>query len=107
MNRKGLLIFAICALHGCGTVTTLSHSDEEISDKLKKQKTYCESLPRPYSGLSYGFCKLHSKNDTTDFNTDAVLTIFAIDMASSSIADTIILPYSIYAQKKYGSIPIK
>jgi uncharacterized protein YceK len=105
LNWKVVIILVCFALCGCGTIITQSNSDTEIAEKLRKQKSNCESLPRIYSGVSYDFCELHSKNDSIEVK--GVLEFQLLDIASSAIMDTIFLPYSIYAQDKYGNIKIK
>jgi uncharacterized protein YceK len=105
LNRKVIIILVCVALCGCGTIITQSNSDKEIAAKLRKQKSNCESLPRIYSGVSYDFCELHAKNDSIE--EKGVLEFQLLDIASSAIMDTIFLPYSIYAQEKYGNIKIK
>ena len=34
--------------------------------ELRKQKTYCESIPRAYSGLAFNFCLLNAPPDITE-----------------------------------------
>ncbi len=89
---------------GCGTVTTLSHSDEALSRKLVKRDTYCDSLPRVYSGVSYDLCVLNSKPTGTEW--DVLVGFYVIDGAFSFLSDTVVLPYTIYRQATDGSVPI-
>lgn len=104
MTGRVLVLLMCIALCGCGTIVTQSNSDAEIAKRLKRGKTYCESLPQIYSGVSYDFCELHAKNDSIEVK--GVLELQLLDMVSSAVVDTIFLPYSIYAQEKYGNIAI-
>ncbi|WP_339667844.1 YceK/YidQ family lipoprotein [Dasania marina] len=95
-----ILLFSV--LCGCGTLNTLSNSDEQIAINLKKQKTNCESIPRAYSGVSYDFCKLNS-NPNTIYN-DWFLGFYLVDGVVSVVADTIVLPYTIFQQVDKGNL---
>ena len=97
-----LIFLLLCS---CGTLNTLSNSDEQIVRTLKNQKTNCESIPRIYSGLSYDFCKLHSSPNTMYF--DWFLSFYLADAVVSTVTDTIVLPYSIFQQVDKGNIEIK
>ncbi|MFC6479204.1 hypothetical protein ACFQDN_25540 [Pseudomonas asuensis] len=48
------------SLTGCGTINTVFQDDVTTSYKLRKQKTYCESISRVYSGVAYDFCSLNA-----------------------------------------------
>ena len=101
-----LLTIAVIALTaGCGTITTLSSSDDSLSRDLKKRETYCESLSRVYSGVSYNLCVLNSKPRDTEIAL--LVGFYLVDGAFSLLSDTLVLPYTIYRQSADGSIPIK
>ena len=36
-----------------------------VARDMRKQKTYCQSIPRIYSGLAYDFCVLNAPPDPT------------------------------------------
>ncbi|WP_444884263.1 YceK/YidQ family lipoprotein [Microbulbifer sp. PSTR4-B] len=97
---------AICSLMltGCGTFTTLSSTDREISANLKRQKSNCESIPRVYSGLSYNICKMHS--DSESINVDLLLGVYLVDSLFSTATDTIVLPFTMIEQRKNGNISV-
>lgn len=96
-----LMCFVLCS---CGTLNTLSNSDEDIARNLKKQKTNCESIPRVYSGISYDFCKLHSSPST--YYIDWFLGFYLIDGVVSAVTDTLVLPYTIFQQVDKSNIEI-
>ncbi|UHQ55243.1 YceK/YidQ family lipoprotein [Microbulbifer sp. YPW16] len=97
-------VFAALAslLAGCGTATTLGQPDREVAAELRRQNTYCESLPRVYSGVSYNVCKLNSKRSSTVILPIAGFYVF--DTVLSSVTDTVVLPFTIYSQNKDGNL---
>lgn len=90
------------ALSGCGTALTVLQDDEDAARGLRKQKTYCQSIPRIYSGLAYDFCILNAPPDPTGFLVPFVL----LDLTLSGVMDTVSLPYTIYRQAIDGNLSI-
>lgn len=90
------------ALSGCGSVNTVFRDDLSATRELRKQKTYCESIPRAYSGLAFNFCLLNAPPDYTGMLVPLVL----VDMTASGIVDTVVLPYTIYQQATLGNMGI-
>lgn len=90
------------ALAGCGTAVTVLQGDEEAARSLRKQKTYCQTIPRVYSGMAHDFCLLHAPPEPTGFLVPFVL----LDLTLSGVFDTVVLPYTIYRQAVDGSIKI-
>lgn len=97
-------ILGVCslALSGCGTALTVLQNDEDAARSLRKQKTYCQSIPRVYSGLAYDFCILNASPDPTGVLVPFVL----LDLTLSGVADTVCLPYTLYRQAADGNIGI-
>ncbi|KPG95240.1 hypothetical protein AEQ67_21710 [Pseudomonas sp. RIT-PI-q] len=89
-------------LAGCGTVSTVLQDDAAAAQGLRKQKTYCQSIPRVYSGLAYDFCVLNAPPDPTGILVPFVL----LDLALSGLLDTAVLPYTLYRQGVDGNIGI-
>lgn len=87
-----LWLISFSAISGCATGISLS---------LAEKETRCGSdcnVPRIYSGTAVDMCGLTADN----------LALFAlVDLPLSLVADTLILPYTIYAQNKYGNISVK
>lgn len=90
------------ALSGCGTLNTVLRDDVTATRELRNQKTYCQSIPRVYSGLAFDFCLLNAPPDYTGVLVPLVL----VDLAASGIADTVVLPYTIYQQSTLGNMGI-
>ena len=96
---SGVISFA---LTGCGTVASVLQDDAAAAQGLRKQKTYCQSIPRVYSGLAYDFCVLNAPPDPTGILVPFVL----LDLALSGALDTVVLPYTVYRQGRDGNIRI-
>jgi len=95
--------FLIAALSGCGTVKTLN-DEEGAADDLARWNSNCASIPRTYSGTAYQFCSL---NGPARMAADWEARQVALDMALSALADTVLVPYTLYRQAQYGPIPIR
>ena len=102
--RIAFVLLSFFWLSGCGTVTTLANSDQQISSKLLKRNTYCHSVTRVYSGVAYDLCTLHSK--PSGIEIDWVLGFYMFDGALSAVADTLVLPYTIFQQSTEGSLQV-
>lgn len=94
--------FISLALTGCGTVATVFQDDADAAHGLRRQKTYCQSIPRVYSGLAYDFCVLNAPPDPTGIYVPLVL----VDLVLTGVLDTVVLPYTIYRQGTDGNISI-
>ena len=90
------------ALIGCGTVNTVIRGDAVASRNLKR--SYCKSIPRVYSGVSYDFCTLHGPPAPVH---DTGAAYFFFDFVPSAVFDTVALPYTIYRQNRDGNIQIR
>ncbi|VEF07471.1 lipoprotein [Pseudomonas fluorescens] len=103
MIRKAVMLCAVSAvLSGCGSVLTVLQDDADVARDMRKQKTYCQSIPRIYSGLAYDFCVLNAPPDPTGFLVPFVL----LDLPLSGVFDTVSLPYTIYRQIEDGNVGI-
>ncbi|MBC3774531.1 YceK/YidQ family lipoprotein [Pseudomonas sp. SWRI99] len=104
MSIKGTVASGALAwvLSGCGSAATVLQDDAEAARDLRKQKTYCQSIPRVYSGLAFDFCVLNAPPDPTGFLAPFVL----LDLPLSAVFDTVALPYTIYRQTTDGNLSI-
>ena len=103
MIKKAVMLGVFSwGLSGCGSVLTVLQDDADVARDMRKQKTYCQSIPRVYSGLAYDFCVLNAPPDPSGFLVPFVL----LDLPLSGVADTIALPYSIYRQATDGNLGI-
>lgn len=102
IKTTAALIAALLALNGCGTVSTVLRDEAAAKNDLRKLKTYCQSIPRIYSGVAFDFCALHAAPDPTGILIPFVL----VDIVMSGVADTAVLPYTIYRQATDGNLSI-
>ena len=102
MKLTAVLSMAALLSSGCGTVNSVVRKDGDTARELRMVKTYCQSIPRVYSGVAFDFCALHAAPDPTGFLIPFVL----VDIAVSGAADTVVLPYTIYRQATDGNIDI-
>jgi uncharacterized protein YceK len=89
-------------LSGCGSALTVLQDDADVARDMRKQKTYCQSIPRIYSGLAFDFCVLNAPPDPTGVLVPFVL----LDLPLSGVLDTVSLPYTIYRQIEDGNLNI-
>jgi len=100
IKMTALLSTFALVLSGCGTAITVLQDDEVAARSLRKQKTYCQSIPRIYSGLAYDFCVLNAPPDPAGVS----LPILLMDFTLSGVFDTALLPYTVYRQATDGNI---
>ena len=91
---------------GCGTVNTVFRNDTVAANQLTRWRSHCDGVPRIYSGVSIDFCALHAEPRTLKSSKNGYPSagLVVLDMAASGIADTVLLPYTIYTQTRYGGI---
>lgn len=109
MDTKNAILLGALSLTlvGCGTVTTVLRDDAVVSTDLKKQKTYCQSIPRVYSGVAYDFCVLNGPPNSMGAVAINDVPWVYFDFLASGVLDTLVLPYTIYRQSVDGSIDIR
>ncbi|MCF5720069.1 YceK/YidQ family lipoprotein [Pseudomonas syringae] len=104
---RRLALLSVCLIvAGCGTMTTVLREDSVTVQSLKAKKTYCQSIPRVYSGVSYDLCVLHAPpHSGSGLSLNNVPWPY-LDVAVSAALDTILLPYTVYRQSADGSIEL-
>ncbi|MFT7007209.1 MAG: hypothetical protein ACJAXJ_001723 [Colwellia sp.] len=101
------ILFALCT-SSCATIKTIDPPKNHINISHYGKKSYCENIPRIYSGISYNVCLLYgepskSVNIGSSFNN---VPFVVIDTAFSAVSDTIALPYTIVMQADKGPIKV-
>ncbi|MDD2058266.1 YceK/YidQ family lipoprotein [Pseudomonas sp. GD03860] len=93
-------------LTGCGTINTVFKADEVASNELARWQSHCDAVPRIYSGAILDFCALHAEpgNSSSGYGRPSA-ELMLVDMLLSGVADTVVLPYTLYLQSRDGSIP--
>lgn len=103
-----LIWFLFLLIAGCGTINTVVRGDDVASRKLKETRSYCETIPRVYSGISYDFCTLYGPPPSGyAWSAGNLVEALIYDFALSGLFDTVALPYTIYRQTRDGSIFIQ
>lgn len=106
---KGFVpILLVLSTFSCATIKTINPPKNHINISHYGKKSYCENIPRIYSGLSYNICLLYgepskSVNIGSSFNN---IPFVVIDTAFSAITDTVVLPYTIVMQVDKGSLKV-
>ncbi len=92
-------------LQGCSTVHTISHAESGLVMK----GSYCHSIERMYSGVQYNWCKLHGepKKAAATASTKGDFEYVGIDTLFSLLADTLVLPYTIFKQASSEPISVR
>lgn len=106
---NALWFAVLLALAGCGTINTVMREEGVAARELRNQKTYCQSIPRIYSGVGYNLCRLNGEpnpHGAFDSQLNFVPFVF-VDSLISGVLDTALLPYTIYRQSSDGSIIIR
>jgi uncharacterized protein YceK len=106
-NKIAVLICVqLLTLVGCGTINTVFRDDSVASHNLKKAQTYCESIPRIYSGVAYNFCVLNGPSNIHGPLATGLVPLMFFDFVASGVFDTVVLPYTVYRQSTDGGIDI-
>jgi uncharacterized protein YceK len=105
--RLLVLVGMTLIMGGCGTVTTVFRGDDVTVRELKGKKTYCQSVPRVYSGVAYDLCVLHGPANSADGLSLNGIPWAVLDVPVSGVLDTLILPYTIYRQRADGSVELR
>lgn len=100
--KRQLVLSVYLLLSGCGTINTAFRDDAVSRQHLKDSKTYCDVVPRVYSGVAYDFCRFNGA--PVERGPGVPLLLF--DFPFSGVLDTVLLPYTIYQQNKHGSIEL-
>lgn len=94
---------AIALLSGCGTIKTLNDEKGAVDD-LASWHSECKTIPRTYSGTAYQFCNL---NAPERYGSHEGAKDVGFDLVLSAVADTVVLPYTVYMQAQHGAIPVR
>mgnify|MGYP001585806861 CR=1 FL=1 len=106
---KGFIyILLVLCTFSCATIKTIDPPKNHINISHYGKKSYCEKIPRIYSGISYNLCLLYgepSKRTNVGSSLNNIPFV-VIDSAFSAVTDTVILPYTIVMQANKGYIKV-
>ncbi|MCA1931326.1 YceK/YidQ family lipoprotein [Rheinheimera sp.] len=100
------LFILLFLLAGCGSVRTLAPDQGKVTISYNDKKSYCQSIPRVYSGVAHNFCLMYGEPSKTSYTAAADLPVWAIDTMLCAVTDTLALPYTISRQVKDGSLKV-
>ena len=103
-----IFILLACVLTSCSTARTLNPSNNHIEISHNGKKSYCKKIPRIYSGIAYNVCLVYGEPGTLNNTITSInhVPFFIIDTTLSAVADTVVLPYTVYQQFQKGSIDV-
>jgi uncharacterized protein YceK len=107
MKRFTSVLLALSTF-SCATIKTIDPPKNHIDISHYGKQSYCEEIPRIYSGISYNICLLYgepSKRINVGSSLNNIPFVF-IDTVFSAVSDTVILPYTIVMQTEKGSIKV-
>lgn len=107
MKKLMTILFALCTC-SCATIKTIDPPKNHINISHYGKKSFCENIPRIYSGISYNFCLFYgepSERENIGGSINNVPFVF-IDTVFSAVTDTIVLPYTIVMQAEKGSLKV-
>ncbi|WP_444919021.1 YceK/YidQ family lipoprotein [Microbulbifer sp. JMSA003] len=102
--KKIIVIALALTMIGCGTVKTVGRDNYAVGSALTREGSYCNSMPRVYSGVAYNVCKMNSK--PKNFG-NIILACTVVDSMFSVVLDTAVLPVTLYTQSKYGNFELR
>lgn len=108
MPKVATLLFLLMICQACATVKTVNPSGDHVDIAYYDKKSYCDSIPRIYSGVSHNLCLMYGEPSQTLNMGDSFngVPYLLIDSALSAATDTLLLPYTIYSQATKGSIKV-
>lgn len=91
----------------CATVETLNPATDHAENACRGNPSKCQAIPRLYSGLAYNFCLHYGESrERVIGNRFNRLPLLVFDAALSTIADTLVLPFTTYQQCRRWSITV-
>lgn len=108
------VLVCVTAISGCGSIQTLPPgSERRLTYEKRYERTYCDSIPRVYSGVCLDVCMAFIGTPATTMtleessHTKDVFETYMIDIALSFVVDTLALPYTFYYQLSDGNMSLK
>ena len=87
--------------------TLSKHGQMELRSPSFNTPTYCDSVPRVFSGISLSFCTTFVGPPANLMTKSDDLLLFAIfDMGTSAAVDFLVLPYTGVMQFRHGNLPV-
>jgi uncharacterized protein YceK len=101
------VLFLASSLSGCGTFSSRDITDNTVRIRDYHVKTHCDEISHVYSGIQYDLCILDSDRGAAPAKVQIdPLWLTSVDFVFSAVADTFILPYTIFKQVENGNIDV-
>lgn len=107
MNKVFFGIMSLLLCCSCATIKTVDPHRDRITVEYNGAKSYCKSIPRIYSGVSYNVCRMFGEPKHTSARPSRGVPVIFFDTALSAVADTVVLPYTLFLQADKGSIKVQ
>lgn len=104
-----VLLPVVALLAGCSTIKTIGVAEDEriVVGDGRDDATRCDAIPRIYSGVAYEICELRKTPNIDAGSGPGIPLYLPILFITNAIADTVVLPWTIYRQFSAGSIPVE
>ena len=106
---KGIICFLlVLCCSSCATIKTLDPIKNHINISHQGKKSYCNALPRIYSGSAYNFCLMYGEPSRRPNVGDSIngIPFVLVDTVFSLVSDTLVLPYTVLTQVQKGPIKV-
>jgi len=101
------VLFLVSSLSACGTLSSRDLTDNSVKIRDYHVETHCDEISHIYSGIQYDLCILDSERGAAPAKLQMdPLWLTSIDFVFSAVADTLILPYTIFQQFENGNIDV-
>lgn len=101
----GIMPILLCC--SCATIKTVDPDRDSITVEYNGASSYCKSIPRVYSGVSYNVCRMFGEPNHMSAGPSRGVPVIVYDTALSAVADTVVLPYTIFLQVDKGSMKVQ
>jgi uncharacterized protein YceK len=98
---RPILVAIILLLHGCSTIATVGAGGSGAPNRFQCDVGY--RIPRVYSGVAND-ARFIGIGHKTGGSAEGGVGIAILDLPFSLIADTLVLPYTIFAQAAWGDL---
>jgi uncharacterized protein YceK len=105
MKKTIIVLVILFSISACGTMRTVPEKAQlKLKHSSKLNANTCKKIPRIYSGVIFNGCLILGPPNL--YAPPSSAFFFFADTVGSLITDTIVLPYTIYGQVRYGNFPI-
>ena len=105
MKKIIIVLVILFSISACGTMRTVPEKAQlKLKHSSKLNANPCKKIPRIYSGVIFNGCLMFGPPNP--YAPPHYAYFFLADTVGSLMADTVVLPFTIYGQVRYGNFPI-